>query len=89
MGAPDRSNVYEVTWKGTVTVTYWLLVLKPYWSYTFEGMYVTYLSLRSKRFQSSYSAKVGAGAKKKWKGKGEGRRGNTCPQTPRYLENAP
>ena len=33
-------------------------------------------SLRSKRFQSSYSAKFGAGAKKKWKGEGEGRRGN-------------
>ena len=30
-------------------------------------------SLRSKRFQSSYSAKFGAGAKKKWKGEGEGR----------------
>ena len=28
-------------------------------------------SLRSKRFQSSYSAKFGAGAKKKWKGGGE------------------
>ena len=43
-------------------------------------------SLRSKRFQSSYSAKVRAGAKKKkkWKGKGEGRRGNACPQTPRF-----
>ena len=34
------------------------------------------ISLRSKRFQSSYSAKVRAGAKKKWKGEGEGRRGN-------------
>ena len=34
-------------------------------------------SLRSKRFQSSYSAKFGAGAKKKWKGEGEGRRGNS------------
>ena len=34
-----------------------------------------YYSLRSKRFQSSYSAKFGAGAKKKWKGEGEGRRG--------------
>ena len=33
-------------------------------------------SLRSKRFQSSYSAKVRAGAKKKWKGEGEWRRGN-------------
>ena len=42
-------------------------------------------SLRSKRFQSSYSAKVGAGAKKKWKGEGKGRRGNACPQTPSFL----
>ena len=33
-------------------------------------------SLRSKRFQSSYCAKVGAKAnKKKWKGEGEERRG--------------
>ena len=36
-------------------------------------------SLRSKRFQSSYSAKFGAGAKKKWKGEGEGRGGNPPP----------
>ena len=36
-------------------------------------------NLRSKRFQSRYSAKVGAGAKKKWKGEGQGRRGNACP----------
>ena len=36
-------------------------------------------SLRSKRFQSSYGAKVRAGTKKKrWKGKG--RRGNACGQ---------
>ena len=41
-------------------------------------------SLRSKRFQSSYCAKVKAEAKKKLKGEGEGRRGNTCPQTPRF-----
>ena len=44
-------------------------------------------SLCSKRFQSRYSAKVGAGAKK-WKGEGEGegegRIGNACPQTPRF-----
>ena len=39
----------------------------------------TQLSLRSKRFQSSYSAKFGAGAKKKWKGEGEGRRGSFTP----------
>ena len=32
-------------------------------------------SLLSKRFQSRYYAKVKAGAKKKCKGKGEGRRG--------------
>ena len=42
-------------------------------------------SLRGKRFQSSYSAKVRAEAKrKKWKGEGEGRRGNACRQTPRF-----
>ena len=39
-------------------------------------------SLRSKRFQSSYCAKVRAEAKKRLKG--EGRRGNACPQTPRF-----
>ena len=41
-------------------------------------------SLRSKRFQSSYCAKVRAEAKKRLKGEGEGRRGNACPQTPRF-----
>ena len=41
-------------------------------------------SLRSKRFQSSYWAKVIAEAKKRLKGEGEGRRGNACPQTPRF-----
>ena len=43
-------------------------------------------SLLTKRFQSSYSAKVRAGAKKKKRGRGEGegRRGNACPQTPRF-----
>ena len=45
---------------------------------------LTQRSLRSKRFQSSYGAEVRAGAKKKWKGEGEGRRGNACPQTPRF-----
>ena len=34
-------------------------------------------SLRSKRFQSSYCAKVRAEAKKRLKGEGEGRRGNS------------
>ena len=42
-------------------------------------------SLCSKRFQSSYCAKVGARAKKK-KWKGEGERGYACPQTPRFLK---
>ena len=41
-------------------------------------------SLRSKRFQSSYCAKVRAEAKKRLKGEGEGRRGNACLQTPRF-----
>ena len=42
---------------------------------------VTY-SLRNKSFQSSYCAKGRAEAKKRLKG--EGRRGNACPQTPRF-----
>ena len=41
-------------------------------------------SLRSKRFQLIYCAKARAGAKKKWKGEGVGRKGNACPQTPRF-----
>ena len=44
----------------------------------------TECGLRSKRFQSSYYAKVRAEAKKRLKGEGEGRRGNACPQTPRF-----
>ena len=44
-------------------------------------------SLRSKRFQSSYCAKVGARAKKK-NGKGGGKR-IRLPQNPTILENAP
>ena len=44
---------------------------------------IWFFSLRSKRFQSSHCAKVRAGAKKKrWKGEGQGRRGNACPQAP-------
>ena len=46
--------------------------------------YFDRVSLRSKRFQSSYSTKVRAWAKKKWKGEREGRRGNYCPQTPQF-----
>ena len=42
------------------------------------------VGLRSKRFQSSYCAKVREEAKKRLKGEGEGRRGNACPQTPRF-----
>ena len=38
-------------------------------------------SLHSKRFQSSYCAKVLAKANLKWNGEGEGRRGNACPRT--------
>ena len=37
------------------------------------------ISLRSKRFQSSYCAKVRAEAKKGLKEEGEGGRGNACP----------
>ena len=43
---------------------------------------IDWASLRNKRFQSSYCAKVRAEAKKRLKG--EGRRGNACPQTPRF-----
>ena len=39
-------------------------------------------SLHSKRFQSSYCAKVVAKANLKWSGERKGRRGNACPQTP-------
>ena len=35
-------------------------------------------------FQTSYCAKVRAEAKKRLKWEGEGRRGNACPQTPRF-----
>ena len=44
----------------------------------------TFFSLRSKHFQSSHCVKVRAGAKNKVKGGWEGRRGNACPQTPRF-----
>ena len=45
--------------------------------------FMEFSSLRSKRFQLSYGAKVRGGAKKKgWEGEGEGRRGNACPPTP-------
>ena len=50
-----------------------------------EGNDCQQYSLRSNLFQSSYWAKnVRAGAKKRWKEKGKGRRGNACPQTPRF-----
>ena len=44
-------------------------------------------SLRSKRFQSSYCAKVRAEAKKRLKGEGEGRRGNlhSPPPSPSFF----
>ena len=41
-------------------------------------------SLCRKHLQSSYCTKVRVGAKNKWKGEGEGRRGNTCPETLRF-----
>ena len=43
-----------------------------------------FFSLRSKRFQSSYCAKNREETKKRLDGEGEGRRGNACPQTPRF-----
>ena len=46
-------------------------------------------SLRSKRFQSSYSAKVRAGAKrKKWKGRGRGEE-ETLAGKPHYSGKRP
>ena len=51
--------------------------------YFSKGVSPWFFSLRSKRSQSSHCAKVRAGAKKKrWKGEGQGRRGNACPQAP-------
>ena len=51
-----------------------------------KGVMHAQSSRGSKRFQSSYSAKVEAGAKK-WKGEGEGRRGNLLspPPPPSFL----
>ena len=46
-------------------------------------------SLRSKRFQSSYCAKVRAEAKKKVEGGGEGEKRKRLPVNPTILENAP
>ena len=47
-------------------------------------------SLRSKRFQSSYGAKVREGAKKKRvEGGGGGEKRKRLPANPRILENAP
>ena len=50
-------------------------------------------SLRSKRFQSSYGAKVRAGAKKKERveggGAGGGEKRKRLPANPTILENAP
>ena len=46
-------------------------------------------SLRSKRFQSSYCAKVRAGAKKKVEGGGGGEKRKRLPANPTILKNAP
>ena len=46
-------------------------------------------SLRSKRFQSSYYAKIGARAKKKKKMEGGGEKRIRLPANPTILENAP
>ena len=49
--------------------------------------YMVLISLRSKRFQSSYYAKVRAEAKKRLKGEGEGRRGflRSPPPPPSFI----
>ena len=46
-------------------------------------------SLRSKRFQASYCAKVRAEAKKKVEGGGGGEKRKRLPANPTILENAP
>ena len=46
-------------------------------------------SLRSKCFQSSYSTRVRAGAKKKLEGGGGGEKRKRLPASPTILENAP
>ena len=48
-----------------------------------------FYSLRSKRFQSSYCAKVRAEAKKKVEGGGGGEKRKRLPANPTILENAP
>ena len=45
--------------------------------------------VHSKCFQSSYCAQVVAKTNLKWSGKGEGRRGNACPQTPWSFPSLP
>ena len=65
-----------------------LLVVRPHHRYCIMDMEV--VSLRSKRFQSSYSAKVRAGAKKKkMEGGGGGENRKRLPANPTILENAP
>ena len=51
--------------------------------------YFDRVSLRSKRFQSSYSTKVRAWAKKKMEGGGGGVKRKLLPANPTILENAP
>ena len=51
--------------------------------------YFDRVSLRSKRFQSSYSAKVRAWAKKKMEGGGGGEKRKRLPANPTILEDAP
>ena len=62
------------------------LSMQPNWSLCQSLNYSSKFSpsLRSKRFQSGYCAKVRAEAKKRLKWEGEGRRGNASPQTPRF-----
>ena len=53
------------------------------------GLIVGICSLRSKRFQSSYCAKVRAGVKKKVEGGGGGEKRKRLPANPTILKNAP
>ena len=59
------------------------------WSNTDLFINMLFVSLRSKRFQSSYCAKVRAEAKKKVEGGGGGEKRKRLPANPTILENAP
>ena len=72
---------YIYKWKTPLSKASQLWVYLPF---------LFFRSLRSKRFQSTYSAKVRAGAKKKkMEGGGGGEKRKRLPANPTILENAP